>query len=365
MKRGLIKFFSVLALSLLGVPGTSLALPLTAPPTNLYVLGDSLSDVGNLFLATGGAIDPANALPQPADYFQGRFSNGPVYVEYLAANLGLPLASIPSLAGGTNYAFGGARSHYHAVDVANGFDPLAGGFDPLTGTSSVLPFTLLGQRDAFLAQLGPALDPGALYTVWIGSNDVGDAIALAASAGQTAALALLAQSASDLLSVIGTLVTAGAQDLLIPKVPNLGLVPEVLALEQLFPGAQALATQLSQLFNASVDAGLAGIGANIIRFDTFQFLTDAVADPTQFGLPASVNTTDPCFTGFVGVPGTSCIDPESRLFWDEIHPSALAHQALGAAVTAAVVPEPAAIALIALALATLAVQRRRLGRLAP
>mgnify|MGYP002147920388 CR=1 FL=1 len=34
-----------------------------------------------------GAFTP---LPQPADYFNGRFSDGPVWAEYLAAGLGLP-----------------------------------------------------------------------------------------------------------------------------------------------------------------------------------------------------------------------------------------------------------------------------------
>ena len=65
----------------------------------VVVFGDSLSDTGNLFAATGGT----NPIPP---YFNGRFSNGPVWVETLAASLGLPVN--PSLLGGTNYAFAGA-----------------------------------------------------------------------------------------------------------------------------------------------------------------------------------------------------------------------------------------------------------------
>ena len=44
---------------------------------NLIVFGDSYCDVGNIFLATGGA-EP------PAPYFAGRFSNGPIWLDHVA-----------------------------------------------------------------------------------------------------------------------------------------------------------------------------------------------------------------------------------------------------------------------------------------
>src|SRR5699024_158155 len=43
-----------------------------------------------------------------APYASGRYSNGPVWAEQLAADLDLSAA--PSLLGGTDFAFGGARS---------------------------------------------------------------------------------------------------------------------------------------------------------------------------------------------------------------------------------------------------------------
>lgn len=82
-------------------------------------------------------------------------------------------------------------------------------------------------------------------------------------------------------------------------------MPEILELQSV--PAQMVATQVSQGLFANAD---------IIRFDTFPFLRDLVADPTRFGLPAGVNTTDPCFAGFVGDSGTTCKDPANRLFWD-------------------------------------------------
>src|ERR1700751_2615864 len=66
----------------------------------IYVFGDSYSDVGNISIATGGAI------PGPL-YYNGRFSNGPIWVDHIAGIYGLTLT--PSLAGGTDYAVGGAE----------------------------------------------------------------------------------------------------------------------------------------------------------------------------------------------------------------------------------------------------------------
>lgn len=54
----------------------------------LVVFGDSYCDVGNLFLATGGA-EPV------APYYNGRFSNGPIWLDHVAGFLGVPLQ--PSL----------------------------------------------------------------------------------------------------------------------------------------------------------------------------------------------------------------------------------------------------------------------------
>src|SRR5439155_21476778 len=52
--------------------------------TKLVVFGDSLSDTGNVYAVTAGAVPPS------PPYYAGRFSNGPVWAEYLAAALALP-----------------------------------------------------------------------------------------------------------------------------------------------------------------------------------------------------------------------------------------------------------------------------------
>src|ERR1700722_9478309 len=80
----------------------------------IYAFGDSLSDVGNAFIGSHGTI------PGPP-YSNGRFSNGPVWVQDLAASLNLP-ALTPSLKGGTDYAVGSAQSGTTPVHTANDTD---------------------------------------------------------------------------------------------------------------------------------------------------------------------------------------------------------------------------------------------------
>lgn len=66
------------------------------------VFGDSLSERGNFFLASGGAFPPT------PPYHEGRFSNGPAWIEYFACALGEEVP-LPIVLGGTNFVFNGAR----------------------------------------------------------------------------------------------------------------------------------------------------------------------------------------------------------------------------------------------------------------
>ena len=113
----------------------------------MYVFGDSLSDTGNVSLATFGL------LPVSPPYADRSFSNGPVWAQDLAQSLGLT-ALQPSLAGGTDFAYGGAETGQ-------------------TPTHTLNPTDLPSQFTQFQTQVASP-QAGALYAVWIGSNDVLD-----------------------------------------------------------------------------------------------------------------------------------------------------------------------------------------------
>src|SRR5271166_5113143 len=124
---------------------TTLAVQASASPlySAIYAFGDSLSDTGNLFDSIG--------LPAPP-YSNGRFSNGPVWVEDLSQKVGLGPVT-PSVEGGNDYAWGEATTGY------------SGTLNP----AAPVP-TLADQVGQFLAK-GSA-PPSALYTFSIGANDL-------------------------------------------------------------------------------------------------------------------------------------------------------------------------------------------------
>ena len=73
------------------------AAPAGAAPryTALYCFGESLTDVGNIYTLSH------RTQPVSPPYSSGRFSNGPVWVQYMATSLGLPVP-LPNLNGGTD-----------------------------------------------------------------------------------------------------------------------------------------------------------------------------------------------------------------------------------------------------------------------
>src|SRR5277367_5542490 len=68
--------------------------------TGIVSFGDSLSDLGNYYAATGDVSPPSSL-----HYDNGRFSNGSNWLEYLAHDLGIA-APTASVHGGTDYAYG-------------------------------------------------------------------------------------------------------------------------------------------------------------------------------------------------------------------------------------------------------------------
>ena len=324
-----------------------LALPAAASAgySQIYVLGDSLSDVGNIeaaytpiVAANGGVPLPILAAPgTPSAYAPNRASNGPIWIDAFAGAFGF--TSVASLSGGTNYAFGGARTDNQL------YNPLYPEFKGL-----------LQQRDALLAD-HPTLDPDALYVVWGGANNLQDILTGRPRADGTPQS--IGQTLADLGLIVDSLAAAGARHFLMPNAPDIGLVPRLI---ERGPYAAAFGSQLTGFFNT----GLAGLidsrraaGLDILTFDAAGFLAEVVAEPARFGL---TNVSERCYTGdditFNG-SGDVCPTPSSYLFWDGIHPTATGHALLAQAMLQHI-PEPATASLLLGALAAAACNSRRI-----
>jgi outer membrane lipase/esterase len=268
---------------------TSLAAHAASPAfTALYIFGDSYCDVGNIYLATGGA-EPA------APYYQGRFSNGPIWLDHVAGYLKLPPLK-PSLAGGTDFAFGGAE-----VTA------------PVTSGAGTIP-SVPEQVGLYLQATGGKADPNALYILEGGGNDILDA-----TSGPPQQLGFEIASgiaASELL-----LRRAGARHFLIPDLFDVGLLPAA-AGNAAFASAATSATNtwLNKLLG--LESLLEGI--HITRLQIFSLQSAVVTDPTHFGF---TNITSPC----TAIPSAAnptppvCADPDHTYFWDVFHPTVFGH----------------------------------------
>ncbi len=321
------------------VPAAALALAIAGPAvaspyTGIYVFGDSLSDVGNVAIATAGAV-PASP------YFAGRFSNGANWIDDLSASLGLG-AVTPSLAGGNDFAFGGA---------------VTGSSVP--GASTAVP-NITQQVGLFTLATGGHASSTALYTMWIGSNDVDTALGALTggvlSFGQ--ALADLTLAAQVEAAAVQALALAGARTFLVPLLPDLGKIPNATAV----PGLPPIATQLTAAYNTALATALLAVtnavGADVRYVDTFSLIDNAVANPAAFGF---TDVTDPCYVGALTGGGSVCATPSSYLFWDGEHPTAAGHAVIAAAALVAL-PEPSTLALLPVALLGLLVATGRSRR---
>lgn len=309
--------------------------PARANFTDMVVIGDSLSDQGNVYSLTFGLIPP----PEYTDGTTvGRFTNGLNYIDYLSDRLKLSVT--PSLAGGTNYATGGARTDSASI----GGIPLG-------------PFSLLDQRDYYFSDLGASgIDPGTLHVVWGGSNDLTDIVETVIADPSFDPVSAIEATITDIVDIIDSLAAADARNILVPNVPNLGLVPLITDTNGGLPVDEA--TLLSALFNTGLADAIDGLAVlypdtTLFEFDAFGLLTDAYSNPEAYDF---ANVTDGCYSLLVISGGTTCDNPDGYLSWDGFHPTTRAHELLAANV---VVPLPAAVWLFASGLFGLLVSARR------
>lgn len=280
--------------------------------TGVYIFGDSLSDTGNVYAATGGANPPA-------PYYDGRFSNGPTWVEQLATRHLDLAAPTPSLAGGTNHAWGGAY----------------------TSTEGDVP-SALSQVNGYVAA-GGGFASTDLVILWGGANDF-------LSGGVTDP----AVSVGNLSVSITALVGAGANTILVPNLPDLSDTPAITGMGDpaVSAGIHALTVGFNTLLGAELDSLRGSLGADLVNLDIYSLSKQITADPASFGL--SNGTDSALFSGVLGD------DANAYAYWDNIHPTGAVHGLFAERAGVALgVPEPSAALLLWVGMAGLMWRRDR------
>ena len=261
----------------------------TQPGGRIVSFGDSLSDNGNTFAQTGNP---------PPPYFNGRFSNGPTWVEILNGPMNSPIQGT-GVSGNVNMAFGGARA-----DLALN----------LNG-----PLPSVGEQVGLFQFFGGSIGPKDLVTMQGGANDIFQYFTLAgAGANQAGITAASTTAAGALVTDAGIAIAAGAKKMLVANLPDIGSTPA-------FNGSPTTSqggTLASIVYNGAWAQGIgqlatANPGVNIIQMDVYSLFNVVRANPAAFGY---TNITQACTAVIACVTGSAATQNQF-LFWDSVHPT--------------------------------------------
>ena len=250
--------------------------------SQLLIFGDSLCDTGNARALLGD-----RAFPCPP-HWSNRRCDGPLWVEGLAEGLGLP-PSLPSMEGGTNHAFGGARSGW-------GFSPRG------------VP-NLLTQVEAFASSDAPAssVPASTLVVLRAGANDYLDA-------PPTPALGEAVNA--HLLVALNTLADRGLRRFLVPdelpwgfspiELPGIG-EPERVAIN-------ALIARQNLALRGALDGLATRRGLVVVQPEFHRLLLEVITQPADWGFQ---EIRRPALAAGPEAPGPrDTPDAEGVLWWD-------------------------------------------------
>lgn len=317
----------------------------------IVAFGDSLSDIGNVFIATNvlHLFDKNVPIIPAAPYWQGRFSNGSNWLENVSHDMDLPMQ---------DYAWGGAKIDDDSLQT--------------------IPLNLLAQLkvENILTHHTPVTsqeiqrDQHTLWIFWIGANDYFGGTPTGMSEQD-----YVNQTIGDFKHKLDmALVTNNMRYILLLNLPDLGKTP--FGREQ--PDQGASLTRLSTLHNQALQALVNDeqrqhSDLQLALFDTDTFMQDIIVNPNQYGLsivdkpcidsdPVPEKLTSEPFAMMNTLPGIRlvglqgefkanfaqniqlrsayhlnqtmintagpvvCSLPDQYLFWDDVHPTTAVHR---------------------------------------
>ena len=269
---------------------------IVATPGNLIAFGDSLSDMGN------GKNSILN-VPDVPPYWQGRFSNGQVWLEYMSDAYGVSTTIGSGAAVGDNRAFGGSQTG--------------------AGYSYVLLPNVGTQINNYLANVQSTIPSDVVVSLWSGGNDflygTGNANTIAA----------------NMESHIRQLTGAGADEFIIPNLPPLENTPEVMSRTQNQQNNIGSEVVLYNQKLAALSNNLsAELGITIHSIDAWNIFNDILQNKEALGL---TNVQDAACSGGVSLlplpicssGDTVVSNVDEYLFFDKAHPTRVMHRFIG------------------------------------
>ncbi|KAJ3096923.1 hypothetical protein HDU97_005438 [Phlyctochytrium planicorne] len=280
------------------------ALPPQTPFTSIIGFGDSWTDEGNVNTLTNGAW------PISPPYYNGHFSNGPVWIETLTSKHKFA----PLL---LDFAYGGATTNSKTLI----------GY---TGANSTIPVPSVNQQiDKAAVDAISCKGSKPIYAMWSGSNDYFfDSFAYNLNLTST-------KIVSDIFLNVAKLIAAplSAQRIIILNLPRLSIVPYFQTLDACSIDMYKLHfDKIVKDHNKALESSLQELNKTfktrsspVVKIvDIFYLLEEVIHNPDDFDLE---NVTEPCFDG-----ETVCDDPDSYLFWDLFHFTKRGHEIIGDAV---------------------------------
>jgi len=282
----------------------------SASSCNVYAFGDSLSDIGKK--SKSSMFDLSNKTEPPSKpYFNGRYSDGLVWVDYVKA-LACPAGQL------TGYAAGGSFTDTRNlnVDIA----PDAAG--------------LAVQVDRAVAD-GVVFAADDIVLLWVGANDyIFDTI----SGNPPSPFDVV----SNIVAAIQQLAGLGATTFVVPNMPALGNTPFAALADP--TGEYGLAAGLNDLANGhniilanTIDAlNSSNLGFTVLAVDVHSTFDAILSHPEDFGFH---NAQYPCLiqdelrnrspSGLCPEQGNTYV-AAGTVFWDLLHPTSSVHQLIAA-----------------------------------
>ena len=279
---------------------------------SIVVFGDSLSDTGNIAQLYG--------LPAGTSFTT---NPDPVWAEIVARTFGASITN--SLAGGTNYAWGGA--------CVNPSGPCE---NPVPTTEQQINQHISGGN----------ADQDTLYMIWGGVNDI-SAVAKDNSSDPQGALDGVPEAAEAYVDQIRGLQQAGARYIVVLNLPDVGGTINAKRAGAVNPAVPAALSKLTRAYNETLDTGLSSLEHGIIPVNTFALMDEILKDPKEYGFsnaddiactpgsnPERSNggleslVCGPTEYGYLSPPDTD----KNYLFADGSHPSGSVHAAIASTV---------------------------------